>query len=94
MNDVKCSKNHIINIKETITYCKDKKHKSKKRYKKYKTATSLLESVDTVVIIGSTAMPVTLSITGVGLIIPPGTAGIGCSISIANKVLHKIVINE
>ena len=33
INDVNSFNNHIINIKEMITYFKDKNQKSKKRYK-------------------------------------------------------------
>ena len=68
--------------------------KTKKRYNEYKTLTLILEAVDTVVILGSTATSVTLSITDIGLIMLPITAGIGCSITISNKVLHKILIDK
>ena len=37
---------------------------------------------------------INLSITGVGLIILPISAGIACSLSIGNKVLHKFFINN
>ena len=37
LNDVKSFNNSINNIKELITYFKDKNQKSKRRYKKYKT---------------------------------------------------------
>ena len=94
MNDVNRFNNHISNIEELITYFKDKNHESKKRLKKYKTLTTILESVDTVVIIGSTATSVTLSITSIGLMNLPNTAGIGCCISIANKELHKLMIEK
>ena len=39
ISDVYSFNNHINNIKEMITYFKDKNHKSKKRYKNYKTLT-------------------------------------------------------
>ena len=50
INDVNSFNNHINNIKEMITYFKDKNHKSKKRYKNYKTLNTILESVDSIVI--------------------------------------------
>ena len=34
INDVNSFKNHVNNIKEMITYFKDKNHKSKKKYNK------------------------------------------------------------
>ena len=94
INDVNSFNNHVINIKEMITYFKDKNHKSKKRYKKYKTLNTVLESVDSIVIIAATSTSITLSVTGVGLIVLPISAGIACTLSIGNKVLHKLIINK
>ena len=94
INDVNSFNNHINNIKEMITYFKDRNNKSKKRYKKYKTLNTILESVDSIVIIGATSTSITLSVTGVGLIILPISAGIACTLSLGNKVLHKIIINK
>ena len=37
---------------------------------------------------------ITLSITGVGLIILPISAGIACGLSLGNKILHKLIINR
>ena len=53
-----------------------------------------MESVDAIVIIGATSTSITLSITGIGLIILPISAGIACTLSLGNKVLHKIIINK
>ena len=39
LNDVNSFNNHISNIKEMISHVKDKNHKSKKKYKNYKTQT-------------------------------------------------------
>ena len=69
INDVNSFNNHVNNIKQMITYFKDKNHKSKKRYKKYKTLNMVLKSVDSIVIIAATSTSITLSVTGVGLII-------------------------
>ena len=94
INDVNSFNNHINNIKEMITYFKDKNNKSKKKYKNYKTLNTILESVDSIIIIGATSTSITLSITGIGLIIPPISAGIACALSLSNKVLHKLFINK
>ena len=94
INDINSFKNHVNNIKEMITYFKDKNHKSKKRYKNYKTLNTVLESVDSIVIIGATSTSITLSITGIGLISLPISAGIACTLSKGNKVLHKLSINK
>ena len=77
-----------------ITYFKDKNNKSKKRYKNYKTLNTILESIDSIVIIGATSTSITLSVTGVSMIILPNSAGIACALSLGNKVLHKLIINK
>ena len=94
LSDVNSFNNHINNIKEMITYVKDKNHKSKKIYKNYETLNTVLESVDIIIIIGATSTSITLSITGIGFIILPISAGIACTLSLCNKVLHKLIINK
>ena len=93
-NDVNSFNNHVINIKELITHFKDKNHKSKKKYKNYKTLNTILEPVDSIVIIGATLTSITLSFSGIGLIILPISAGIACTLSLANKVLHNLILNK
>ena len=92
-NDVNSFNNHINNIKEMIQYFIDKMHKLKKRYKNYKIPNSILESVDSIVIIATTSTSITLSFTGIGLIVLPISAGIACTLSLGNKVLHKLIVN-
>ena len=62
-----------------IAYFEDKSHKTKKRNKTYKALNTILESVDTIAISGATSTFITLSITGIGLIVLP--AGMPCTIS-------------
>ena len=94
INDVNSFTNHINNIKERITYFKDKNNKSKKRYKKYKTLTSTLKSFDTFVIIATKYSSITLSLTGIGLIVIPISTASACALSIGNKVLYEIIIHK
>ena len=94
INDINSFNNHINNIKEMITYFKDKNHKSKKRYKNYKTLNTVIESLDSIVIIGATSTSITLSVTGNGLIVLPISAGVACGLSLGNKILHKLIINK
>ena len=94
INDVNSFNNQINNIKEMITYFQDKNHKSKKKYKNYETLNTILESVDSIVIIGATSTSITLSTSGIGLIILPISAGIACVLSLGNKILHKLIINK
>ena len=77
-----------------ITNFKEKNNKSKKRYNNYKTLNTALESVDSIIIIGATSTSITLSVTGVSLIILPISAGIACTLPLGNKVLHKLIINK
>ena len=94
LNVVKSFNNHINNIKEMITYFKEKNNKSKKKYKKYKTITTILKSFDTFVIIATTSSSITLSLTGIGLIVIPISAATACGLSNGNKVLYEIIINK
>ena len=77
-----------------MTYFKDKNNKSKKRYKIYKTLNTILESVDNIVIIEATSTSITLSVTGIGLIVLPILAVIACTLSLGNKKLHNLIINK
>ena len=83
----------VNNIKKMITYFKEKNHKSKKN-KIFKTFNTILESVDTIVIIGATPTSITLSVIGIGLIVLPISAGLACSLSLGNKVLLKLIMNN
>ena len=94
LNDVNSFNNLINNIKEMITYFKDKNNKSKKKYKKYKTITTILKSFDTFVIIATTSSSITLSFTGIGLIVIPISTATACGLSIGNKVLYEMIINK
>ena len=94
LDDVNQFNNHINNIKKRITYFKDKNHKSKKRYKIYKTLNSVLESVYNVIIIGAISTSITLSTTGISLIVLTILTRIACILSLGNKVIHKIIKNK
>ena len=93
INNVNSFNNHINNIKEMITYFKDKNYKSKKN-KNYKTLNTVLESINSIVIIAATSTSITLSVIGIGLIVLHISAGIACGISLGNKILHKLIINK
>ena len=94
INDVNSFNNHINNIKEMITYFKDKNNKSKKRYQIYKTLNTISKCIDSIVIIAATSISITLSVTGIGLIVLPISAGIAGGLSLGNKILHKLIINK
>ena len=77
-----------------ITYFKHKNNKSKKKYKINKTLNTVLETVDSIIMIGATSTSVALSFTGTGLTVLPISAGIACTLSLGKKVLHKLIINK
>ena len=92
--DVNSFNIHINNIKEMITYFKDKNNKSKQKYKKFKTLTTILKSFDTIVIIATASSSITLSLTRFGLIVIPISCSIACGLSITKKVLYEIVMQK
>ena len=65
--------------------------KSKKKYTKYKLINHLIISTDGLIIIGTTSASVTLSISGVGIIVVPITAGVayGILVKICPNYLKK-----
>ena len=76
------------------TYFKDKNIKSKKKYKKYKTITTILKSLDTFVIIATTSKSLILSLTGIGLLVILVSTASACTLSIGNKVICELIINN
>ena len=80
--------------KEMITYFKDKKSKSKRKWTKYKMLTTVLKSFDTFVLFGTTSSSITLSLTSIGLIVIPISTGLACGLSISNKVVYEIFMRK
>ena len=76
----------VMKIEEWKALCR--------KYKNYKTLNTILESVDSIVVIGATLFSITLSVTGFGLMISPISAEISCNLSLGNKVLHTLAINK
>ena len=78
-------------MKEILSYFKEKNHESKENYKNFTTITTRLESVHTVAIICAIAISVTLSITGVELVVVRISAGDACALSLRNKVINRLI---
>ena len=57
--DISSFNNLFNNKKERITYIRDKNDESKKKYKNYKTLTTILKSFNTFVIIATTSISIT-----------------------------------
>ena len=94
LKDVNSFNTSINKIKEMITYFKDKNNKSVKRFKKFKTITTILKSIDTFVIIATTSNSLTLSLTRISLIAIPLSTATACGLSTGNKVLYEIIKNK
>ena len=56
--------------------------------------TTILKSFNTFVIIALTSSSITLSLTGIGLIVKPFSTATECGLSITNKVLYEIVMQK
>ena len=78
--------NSIQNISLMTKYYELEENKYKKKYTKYKLINNIINSTDGLIILGTTSASVTLSITGVGIIVVPITAGVGCATGILVKI--------
>ena len=94
LNDVNSFDNSINKIEEMITNFKDKNNVSKKKYKQYKTITTILKSFDTFVIIATTSSLKTLSLTGIRLIATPISSSVACGLTINNNVIYEIIVSK
>ena len=85
--------NSIQNISLMMKYYELEENKYRKKYTKYKLINNLINSTDDLIILGTTSASVTLSITGVGSIFVPITAGVGCAtgllVEICSSYLKK-----
>ena len=76
----------IQNISLMMKYYELEEKKFKKKYTKCNLINNIINSTDGLIIIGTTSASVTLSISGVGLIVVPITAGVGCATGILVKI--------
>ena len=65
------------------------KLKSIKRNPKHKIINGLIQSIDGVLLLGVSSTAITLSVTGVGLVVVPIASGIGAGVSIISKILNE-----
>ena len=78
--------NSIQTISLMMKYYELEEKKYKQKYTKYKLINNLINSLDGIIVIGTTSASVTLSITGVGIIVVPIAAGFGCTTGILVKI--------
>ena len=78
--------NSIQNISLMMKYYEMEEKKYKQKYNKYKLINNLINSLDGIIVIGTTSASISLSITGVGIIVVPIAAGVGCATGILVKI--------
>ena len=78
--------NSIQNISLMMNYYEMEEKKYKQKYNKYKLINNLINSLDGIIVIGTTSVSISLSITGVGIIVVPIAAGVGCTTGILVKI--------
>ena len=78
--------NSIQNISLMMKYYEMEEKKYKQKYNKYKLINNLINSLDGIIVIGTTSASISLSITGVGIIFVPIAAGVGCTTGILVKI--------
>ena len=78
--------NSIQNISRMMKYYEMEEKKYKQKYNKYKLINNLINSIDGIIVIGTTSASISLSITGVGFIAVPIAAGVGCTTGILVKI--------
>ena len=78
--------NFIQNISLMMKYYEMEEKKYKQKYNKYKLINNLINSLDGIIVIGTTSASISLSITGVGIIVVPIAAGVGCTTGILVKI--------
>ena len=75
-------KNSIQNITDFLHFYNHETKKYKKKSKIYKIINALIHSIDGDLLLGVSSTAITLSVTGVGLVVVPIASGIGAGKSI------------
>ena len=78
--------NSIQNIKDIQNFYNHEARKYKKKSKTYKIINGLIQSIDGVSVLAVSSKCVTLSVTGVGLVVVPIASGIGAGFCIFSKI--------
>ena len=78
--------NSIQNIKDIQIFYNHEAKKYKKKSKIYKLINCLIQSIHGVSVLGVSSTCVTLSVTGVGLVVVPIASGIGAGLCIISKI--------
>ena len=86
LKEINSFNNSIQNKKDIQNFYNHEAKKYKKKSKQYKLINCLIQSIDGVSVLGVSSTCVTLSVTGVGLIVVPIASGIGAGLCILSKI--------
>ena len=86
LKEIKSFNNSIQNIKDIQNFYNHEAKKYKKKSKIYKLINCLIQSIDGVSVLAVSSTCVTLSVTGVGLVVVPIASGIGTGLCIISKI--------
>ena len=89
LKEINSFNNSIQNIKDIQNFYNHEAKKYKKKSKIYKIINGLIHSIDGVLLLGVSSTAITLSVTGVGLIVVPIASGIGAGVTIISKILNE-----
>ena len=89
LKEINSFNNSIQNIKDIQNFYNHEAKKYKKKSKVYKLMNCLIQSIDGVLLLCVSSTAITLSVTGVGLIVVPIASGIGAGVSIISKFLTE-----
>ena len=86
LKEINSFNNSFQNIKDIQNFYNHEAKKYKKKSKQYKLINCLIQSIDGVSVLGVSSTCVTLSVTGVGLVVVPIASGIGAGLCIISKI--------
>ena len=86
LKEINSFNNSIQKIKDIQNFYNHEAKKYKKKSKQYKLINCLIQSIDGVSVLGVSSTCVTLSVTGVGLVVVPIASGIGAGLCIISKI--------
>ena len=89
LKEINSINNSYQNFKDIQNFYNHECKKYKKKSKTYKIINGLIQSIDGVSLLGVSSTAITLSVTGVGLIVIPIASGIGAGVSIISKILNE-----
>ena len=89
LKEINSFNNSIQNVKDIQNFYNHEAKKYKKKSKIYKIINGLIQYIDGVLLLGVSSTAITLSVTGVGLIVVPIASGIGAGVSIISKILNE-----